>query len=554
MRIIEIYCENTQRHASYPLGTTLEEIAIDQRVNLRFPVCGVLVNNKIKDLSYELIKPKTLKFIDYTHPEGKRMYVRSLVFLLYAAVCKVFPGIELNVDHAISKGYYCELEDLKRDITDEDVAALKGEMLNLVQKNIPFERKGMKTEKVVEMFRTAGFKAKARLFEDKGNLYSYAYFMNDKINHFYGHLVPSTGFINLFGLERLYYGLLLRVPDPEKENELMEFVPQEKLFDIFQEHKDRAKIHNVSVLASLNKFIRRERIGDVIKVSEAMHEKKIAEIASDIYLQRRNVKLVMVAGPSSSGKTTFSKRLAVQLAVCGLKPLLLSLDDYFVDREQTPLDEHGEYDFESLEAVDVDFFNKNLLELLDGNEVVLPKFDFKTGKRYFNGHKMCMKEDNVLIVEGIHGLNPGLVPYIDQEKMFKIFISALTQISVDEHNYISTTDNRLARRIIRDSRYRNYSTVETIRRWPSVRKGEEQNIFPFQENADIMFNSALIYELGVMKNCIEPLLKSVPENQPEYSEAVRLLKFFALVKPIDGTEIPPTSLLREFLGGSSFVY
>ncbi|MDP4185601.1 MAG: nucleoside kinase [Bacteroidota bacterium] len=554
MKSVEIYCENNQSSKLYPLGTTLLEIAEDLEIELKFPICGALVNNKAKELTYSIVKAKNIRFFDYTHEDGRRIYVRSLIFVLYNAICEVFPQVGFKLEHGISRGYYCELEDLGRNITDDDVFALVEEMKAIIKRDIPFVRQGLPTERVVDIFNQQGLYEKARLYEEQGNIYSYVYFLDGRANYFYGQLFPSTGYLGLFSLERYYHGLLLRIPNPEKINTLMEFDKQDKLFEIFQEHKDWAEIVGVSVIASLNDFTYKKKAGEVIKISEALHERKIVEIANKIYDRRDKAKIVLIAGPSSSGKTTFSKRLAVQLAVSGLKPELISLDNYFVDRERTPKDIHGQYDFEALEAIDIDFFNQNLIDLMNGEEIVLPRFDFKTGSRYFNGDKLKLKKNGVIIIEGIHALNPQLIPHINPENTFKIFISALTQISIDFHNHIPTTDNRLIRRIIRDNKYRNYSCLDTIRRWTSVRKGEEKNIFPFQENADIMFNSSQIYELGVLKKYVEPMLSSIPENQPEYNEAVRLLSFLSYIRPIDDAEIPPTSLLREFLGGSRFAY
>jgi uridine kinase len=412
----------------------------------------------------------------------------------------------------------------------------------------------MLTEVAVDLLMKQGLDEKTQLFEQQGNLYSSLYFLNELGNYFYGNLLPSTGYISKFDLIPYFDGLLLRVPKQENFDELQEIPEQNKLFEIYQEHKDWAQILHVSTVGNLNDFVLRNRGGHIIKISEALHEKKIAEIANEISSRNGDVKLVLVAGPSASGKTTFSKRLSVQLAVNGLQPYQISLDDYFIDREKTPKDEHGNYDFEALEAIDIEFFNKQLLQLFDGKLVQLPKFDFLRGKRYLNGEKLMLQKDDILIVEGIHGMNPGLLPYIDNKNTYKIFISALTQISFDEHTHISTADNRLLRRIIRDSKYRGYRAADTIKRWPLVRRGEERNIFPYQENADRMFNSATLYELAVLKKNIEPLLKLVLENQPEYIESTRLLKFLSYFKPIDEDEIPPTSLLREFLGGSSFIY
>ncbi len=554
MRSVEIYCENNNCSKLYPLGTSLLEIVEDLNITLDLPICGALVNNRVKELTYQIVKPKSIQFIDYKHEDGRRIYVRSLLFVLYNAVCEVFPNAKLKVEHGISRGFYCELENLDRNITHEEVLALSQAMKRLIQKDLPFVRQGLPTEKVIELFDKEGLDDKAKLFLDQGKIYSYVYFLDGKANFFYGQLLPSTGYLGLFGIERYFHGLLLRIPDPERIDSLMEFDNQSKLFEIFQEHKDWAEIIGVSVVASLNEFTQKNRSGEVIKISEALHERKIVEIANKIFEQRDKIKVVLIAGPSSSGKTTFSKRLAVQLAVSGLKPRLISLDDYFVDRDKTPKDILGQYDFEALEAIDVDFFNQTLIDLINRKEVRLPKFDFKAGTRYFNGSTLCLEKNGILIVEGIHALNPSLIPQIEAANTFKIFISALTQISIDSQNHISTTDNRLIRRIIRDNKYRNYSCTDTMRRWPSVRRGEEKNIFPYQENADVMFNSSQIYELGVLKKYVEPLLKTIPENQKEYTEAVRLLDFLSYFRPIEDGEIPPTSLLREFLGGSSFIY
>jgi uridine kinase len=424
----------------------------------------------------------------------------------------------------------------------------------LIKKDLPFIKKAMLTEDAIDLLNKIGLKDKARLFEQQGHLYSYLYSLNGFDNYMYGHMLPSTSYISNFGLIKYFDGLLLQLPKRKNFNKLRKVEAYNKLFDIYQEHKDWAEILNLSTIGSLNEFTLQKQSGHVIKISEALHEKKIAEIANQISSKKDDVKVVLVAGPSASGKTTFSKRLGVQLAVNGMRPYQISLDDYFVDRERTPKDEFGEYDFEVLEAIDVEFFNKQLLQLMAGKEVRLPKFDFHNGKRTHNGTKLKLSSGDILIVEGIHGMNPNLLTHVEAKNTFKIFISALTQISFDEHTHISTADNRLIRRMIRDNNYRGYPAYETIKRWPSVRRGEEKNIFPFQENADVMFNSATLYELAVLKKYAEPILKEVPENKEEYSEATRLLDFLSYFKTIEDGEIPPTSLLREFLGGSSFVY
>lgn len=554
MKTIDIYCVNTNTKRTYPLGITLMEIKDDFQVKLENPILGALVNNKVKELSFVFTKTKKVEFIDYSHPDGMRLYVRSLFFILYVAVREVFPHVKLKMMHGISRGYYCELAGLDRPITDSDIVSIKSEMKQLVEKDVPFKKVGIPTEEAVEICRQQNLLYKALLFEQQGALFSYLYFIGDNANYFYGYMLPSTGYLQVFDLVAYYEGLLLRIPDPVKFSEVRDVIKLDKLFGVFQEHKDWAEILNVANLASLNEATTKGESGDIIKISEALHEKKVAETANLINERRNKVKVVLIAGPSASGKTTFSKRLMVQLAVNGLKPVMISLDDYFVDREKTPLDSNGEYDFEAIEAIDVEFFNRQLLQLLNGETVELPRFNFTLGHREPSGKLLQLKPGSILIVEGIHGMNPDLIPHIKSENTFKIFLSALTQMSIDDQNHISTTDNRLIRRMIRDSKYRNYSAQDTIRRWPSVRAGEDKNIFPYQENADIMFNSAMIYELAVLKKYAEPLLKAVPENQAEFCESIRLLKFLSYFKPIDDFEIPPTSVIREFLGGSSFSY
>jgi len=554
MKNIEIYCVNTGTREYFPLGTTLTEIAGKLGIILEGPICGAFVNHRVKPMDFELVKPKLIEFFDYSSRDGQRIYLRTLSFILYVAVKNLWPDARLKIDHAISKGYYCSLEALDHTLSDEDIWLIKEEMKTIIHRNLPVERKAMLTEKAVELFDQEGLTRKAELFRNYGRLYAPVFELDGHYNFFYGHQLLSTGRVSTFGLEKYYEGLLLRFPKPGKIDELEPAIEQDKLFGIFREHKQRARILGVSDISHLNQMIVNGNAGNVIKVSEALHEKKIAEIATIITERHNSVNVVLIAGPSSSGKTTFSKRLSVQLAVNGLHAIQISLDDFFVDREHTPRDENGELDFEALEAIDIEFFNRILVQLLNGEEVEMPRFNFQTGERFFKGDFLKMAKDNILIIEGIHGLNPGLIPMIDTEKTYRIFISALTQISFDEHTYVPTTDNRLLRRMIRDSKYRGYSASKTIQRWPSVRRGEDKHIFPFQENADIMFNSALVYELAVLKRYANTLLKSVKENEPEYSEAMRLLIFISYFISIPENEIPPTSVLREFLGGSSFDY
>ena len=554
MKEIEIYCVNTGTSDVFPLGTTLTEIATKMGISLAGTICGAYVNNRVKPMDFELVKPKQIEFFDYSNRDGQRLYLRSLSFIFYVAIKNLWPEAKLKIDHAISKGAYCSIEELDHPISEEDIWMIKEEMNSLIHQDLPIHRHTMLTEKAVQLYEQEGLTRKAELFKAYGRLYAPIIELGGHYNFFYGHQLITTGQVTKFGLEKYYDGLLLRFPKPVNMDELEPAIEMDKLFGIFREHKHRASILGVNDISHLNQITARGEAGDVIKVSEALHEKKIAEIATIITDKRDKVNLILIAGPSSSGKTTFSKRLSVQLAVNGLHAIQISLDDFFVDRDHTPLDEHGAFDFEALEAIDIKYFNTVLLKLLNGERVEMPNFNFQSGERNFKGESLQMAKDQILIIEGIHGLNPGLIPMIDPEKCYKIFISALTQISVDEHTYVPTTDNRLLRRMIRDAKYRGYSASKTIQRWPSVRRGEEKHIFPYQENADIIFNSALVYELAVLKRYANTLLKSVKENEAEYSEAVRLLIFISYFNFIPENEIPPTSVLREFLGGSSFDY
>ena len=551
---IEIKCVNSNASCNSPLGTTLGEYATQFGIGLKHPILGAYVNNRPKPLDYEMVKPRMVEFFDYTCRDGQRMYLRTLSFILYAAVKNLWPEAQLKIDHAISKGYYCEIEGLDRAFTEEDAWLVNDEMKSIILQDIQIERKMILAEHAIEMLENSGLSRKAELFRHYGRLYAPIFTLGQHVNFFYGHMLNTTGLVKNYGVEKYYDGFLLRFPilsDPEK---LEPAIKQQKHFNIFREHKKWAEILGVEDIPRLNSFTRAGKHSDLIKISEALHEKKIAEIATLITQKHDKVNIVLVAGPSSSGKTTFSRRLGIQLAVNGLHTIEVSVDDFFVNREFTPIDDLGFYDFEALEAIDIPFFNEFLLKLMAGEEVAVPKFDFHLGQRTFNGKKIKMAKDNILIIEGIHGLNPELTPRINPENTFRIFVSALTQISIDEHTYVPTTDNRLLRRIIRDSKYRGYDALTTIQRWPSVRRGEEKHIFPYQENADIMFNSALIYELAVLKKHVSPLLKQVKENVREYSEAVRLLIFISYFESIPEDEIPPTSVLREFLGGSSFDY
>jgi uridine kinase len=480
------------------------------------------------------------------------MYIRSLSLVLYKAVNEIYPNAQLRIEHSVSKGTYCSVEGENLHI--DDVMKIHDRMQEIINSDTPFIHRQEESEEVIQRFEQQCQNDKTALIRHRGQLYTSYHQLEKHIGLYYGHLVPSTGYLKVFDLIKYYNGMLLQIPQRKQPDQLEEIVVQNKMFDIFQEFAEWNRVLNVRNLADINDSCSNGKAETLIKISEALHEKKIGHIADMIDERKKSVKLVLISGPSSSGKTTFGKRLAIQLMVAGMKPLNLSLDNYFVNRENTPLDENGEYDFEALNALDVELFNEQLLALLAGKEVEVPKFNFETGQRYYDGEKLKMNEDNILIVEGIHGLNPQLTHLIPAQSKFKIYVSALTSVNIDNQNLIHTTDNRLIRRIVRDYKYRKYSAQDTISRWPSVRRGEDSHIFPYQEEADVMFNTALLYELSVLKQQAEPILLEVQPNQLEYAEARRLLKFFSYFKPIQPSEIPPTSIIREFLGGSSFSY
>lgn len=526
-----------------------------KQLNLAMPYGPVSakVNNKVEGLHYRFYNNKDVEFLDVTSSSGMRTYTRSLFFVLVKAVADVFPEGELRINAPVSRGYYCNLNIPGRTLEPVDVARIRRRMQEIVEADLPFHRVQCPTEEAVEMFRSRGLASKALLLESAGSLYTHYYILGDTVDYFYGSLLTSTGGLNVFDVVPYYDGILLRVPSRKEPWRLEEMIPQKKMLDIFLEHHRWQDILGVRTIGDFNVACRNGRSTDLINVSEALQEKKIAHIADEIQL-RKQVKLVLIAGPSSSGKTTFSKRLAIQLMASGIRPFPISLDDYFVNREDTPRDEKGDYDFESIHALDIDFFNEQLNALLAGEEIELPRYDFQTGQRMMSGRKLRITDNMILILEGIHALNPELTSHIPAANKYQIYVSALTTILLDDHNYIPTTDNRLLRRIIRDYKYRGYSALDTIRRWPSVRQGEDKWIFPYQENADVMFNSALLFELAVIRNQVLPLLEQVSECEPEYSEAWRLRNFLRYLVPVPDAQIPPTSLLREFLGGSSFTY
>ena len=554
--MLQIYCKNINKSKSFPIGISLLDVYSGFNLDLPYGPVSAKVNNKVESLTFRLYNNKDVEFLDICTSSGMRTYVRSLCFILCKAVEDLYPNGSIALEHPISKGYYCQLK-LDRSIGLDDVQRIKQRMKEIIAEDLPFERFERHTTEVVELFRQKGMMDKVRLLETSGNLYSYYYTLGDTIDFYYGSLLPSTGYIHLFDLVKYYDGLLLQVPNRSNPEKLEEVLKQEKLLEVFKEYRRWNQILGIGTVGDFNHACNTGHATELINVSEALQEKRISQIADEIFNRGKKgqpVKLILISGPSSSGKTTFSKRLSVQLMANGMKPYPISLDDYFVNRTDTPKDENGNYDYESLYALDLDFFNQHLQALLRGEEVELPRFNFTTGIREMSGNRLKVEDNMILILEGIHALNPELTPHIPNESKFKIYVSALTTILLDNHNYIPTTDNRLLRRIIRDFKYRNYSAEETISRWPSVRAGEEKWIFPYQENADVMFNSALLFELAIIKDYAEPILRKVPNNRPEYSEAYRLRKFLEYFVPLQDKELPPTSLLREFLGGSSFRY
>lgn len=555
MENIKIYCENTNVEKTYPFGTTLLDIIKDQSIDIGYPILGAMVNNSLKELDYLIYKPKTIRFIDYRHSDGKRMYLRSLSLVLFKAAVDLFPKEKLKIEHAVSNGLYCELGNIINTETQESIVErIRQRMQEIIDLDLPFEREEMPTELALQVFEEFGLDDKCTLMRTRRQFYSSVYRLDNVVNYFYGYLVPSSGYLKKFDLVNYFEGMLLLSPIQEDPDQLPPVIVQKKLFEIFREFKEWGQIIGVPNVGQLNLATQNGKISEIIKISEALQEKKLACIADMINKRKDDLKVILISGPSSSGKTTFAKRLSIQLSVIGFKPIVLSMDNYFVDRDHTPRDKNGDYDFESPEAIDIKLFNENMLDLFEGKEINLPKFSFATGQRSYNGSKLKLAPNSIVLVEGIHGLNPIVSAMIPDYRKFKVYVSALTPLSIDSSNRISTADNRLIRRMVRDHSYRGYSALDTLKRWPSVRAGEELHIFPFQEEADVMFNTALLFELGVLKKWVEPILRDVPPNVREYSEARRLLKFTSYILPIAEKEIPPTSILREFLDGSSFDY
>ena len=552
MKLIKIFCKNTGQYHEVPKGATLEEIY--PLIGLQETCCitSCKVNNRVEGLHYTINDSRDLEFLNLTSLSGLRTYTRSLFFVLYKATRDLFPRSNLRIGTPVAGGYYCHLE-VEGGVTPEIAAQLRQRMVEIVDANIPFRRVTAHTTEAIEVFRQQGLTRKVQLLESIGDLYTHYYILDDTVDYFYSALLLRTGQLSLFDLITYGEGLLIRVPDPKQPQQLRPMTEQQQMFDVFQEQHRRQEILGCTTVGELNKAIRAGATNDLVNVAEALQEKQIAKIADHI-ATNDHIKVVLIAGPSSSGKTTFSKRLSVQLRACGKRPVSISLDNYFVDREATPLDENGDYDFETIEAVDLPLFNNQMSQLLAGQEVELPVFDFPSGKSRPSGKFLRLQPETILILEGNHALNPRMSEKIPAAAKYKIYASALTTIMLDDHNYIPTSDSRLLRRICRDYKYRGYHPQEVIRRCASVTAGEEKWIFPFQEQADTMFNTALIYELAALRAQALPLLEMVPESAEEYSEAYRLRKFISYFTPMPLDAVPPTSLLREFMGSSTFNY
>lgn len=554
---VEIHLKNTGEKKQVPITSSLVDIMKIFDFKMPHLITNAKVNNRTESLAYKVYRPKLVEFVDITSQSGMRTYVRSLCFILAKAANDILPEATTYIEHAVSRGYFFHIEiDGQTDkVTDDQLDQICNRMREIVAADLPFVSHEEETEKVVKLFRENRMEDKALLLETSNFMYSRYFTLDGYMNYFYGCLTPSTGYITIFDITRYNGGFLLQIPNRETPNKLEEFIRQDKLLDIYREHLSFLKMTGLDNVGDLNSVKQKNKISEVIQISEAYQSKQIGDIAAQIAKRyEEGVRVILIAGPSSSGKTTFRKRLEIQLLVNMLKPVGISLDNYFVDRVNTPKDESGDYDYESLYALDLDLFEENLLALMDGAEVELPTYNFTTGKREYADNRLKINPNNILIVEGIHALNPELTSHIPDEMKFMVYVSALTSISLDNHNWIPASDNRLLRRITRDYSYRNYTAMDTISRWKSVRRGEDKWIFPYQENADVMFNSAMIYELGAIRKHVEPILQQVPRTEPEYAEAYRLLKFLSYFNYITDIELPPTSLLREFVGGSSFRY
>lgn len=551
--IITVRCKNNGKTKSMEAGCNLQEVLDTLKPKGLQDVVNAKVNNVVRGLDFVLYNSCDVEFQDITSESGMRTYSRSLCFVLSKATKDLFPKSLIRVETSVSGGYYCRIL-IGRPLEDADVTAITKQMQKIIDRNLPFVHKTALTDDAIKFFEKEKMQSKVKLLRSYNRLYTDYYTLEGEADFYYGSLLPTTGKLNLFGLMRYSDGVLLRLPDDDNPKQLRPLVKQEKMLEVIKEHRKWQEIIGISNIGELNE-VNEDKVAAsaLINVAEALQEKKISRIAESIQ-SHPEVKLVLVAGPSSSGKTTFSKRLSVQLMACGIKPVAISMDDYFIDRDKTPKDENGDYDYESVYALNIPQMQKDLQDLFDGKEIKLPKYDFTTGRNVPSGKSLKIDSHTVIVMEGIHGLNPVLTKEISDLLKFKIYVSALTTISLDYHNYIPTTDNRLLRRIVRDYKYRKYSAQETISRWPKVVAGERKWIYPYQEEADVMFNSALLFELAGLRNQAMPLLKMVPENTPEYAEAYRLRKFLKYILPIKTDGLPPTSLLREFLGGSTFHY
>ena len=565
--MLQIRCKNNNVTKSFPEGCSLFDVYQEfaDEIRLPYPVVSAKVNNVSQGLKFRLYQNRDVEFLDARGGSGHRVYVRSLSFVLYKATQDLFPGSKLFIEHSLSRGYYCNFKKVGvrrhesgEKVTDEDVERIKVRMQEIIDLDMPFRRTESTTEEAIRVFTDRGFSDKVKLLETSGQVYSDYYTLGDTVDYYYGPLVPSAGYLKVWGLERYEEGLLLRVPDWNNPNQLAEKAEQPKTFEMFAEKTHWDIIMRLSNAGDVNKAVMRGHASELIQVSEALQEKKIVQIAEEIdrrfHREQDPVRLVLITGPSSSGKTTFCKRLSIQLLACGLRPVSFSTDDYFVNRVDTPKLPNGDYDFDNIETVDYHLLEDHLMRLMKGERVEVPEYNFVTGKREYNGKKLKLAGDTVLIIEGIHALNPLLTKKISDTLKYKIYISALTSISLDDHNWIPTRDNRLLRRIIRDYNKGAFTAQQTIAQWKNVLQAEDQWIFPYQETADVMFNSALNIEFAVLRTHAEIILTSVPKNCPEYSEAHRLLKFIRYFIPISDQEIPPTSIMREFVGGSSFKY
>ena len=551
-QVLHIRCKNNKKTQEVPIGSTLSDIYKEINLQMPYGPVSAKVNNKVEGLHYRVYHNKDVEFLDLLTPSGIRTYTRSLFLVLCKAVHDLYPTSGVIIDIPVSNGYYCNLQ-LGHEITTEDVDRIRTRMQEIIDAKMPIQRYETTTEEAVKMFTELGDIQKAKLLKSSGSLYCVYYVLDDYKDYYYGSMLTNTSQLHLFGLEPYFDGVLLRIPSTQDPSKLGELIRQDKMFEVFKEHHRWQSILGIKTVGDFNEAVKNGLATDLINVSEALQEKKISQIA-DTIAERKEIKVVLIAGPSSSGKTTFCKRLSVQLLASGVKPVQISLDDYFVNRAETPKDENGELDYESIYALNIPLINEQFNALFRGGEVELPKYNFQTGMSEKSGKKLHLGENNILLVEGIHALNPALTEQIADDKKFKIYASALTTILLDDHNYIPTTDNRLLRRIVRDYKYRGCSAQETIHRWPSVRAGENKWIFPYQEQADVMFNTALLFELAVIKPQAEEVLEQVPENCEEYAEAYRLRKFLKYFAPLPFRNLPPTSLLREFLGGSSFKY